>query len=118
MLIKLQGTPKHPVSILVKVFGNRTKMVHVFTFDDKGFHTLDTSKVSKESLKRLKRAFKWVDVTPKVKETKKEVKIEEKALDIGKMKFFELKSLAKDKGMKLESNTKKVDILKYLKDVI
>jgi len=117
-MITFIGEPNHPVTAMKIVFGNRRRMVHLFSFDDKGRYTLDESKLSIETLKRLKSAFKWSEEVIAKNKTKKEVETDKKDQEFTKVNFMTLKKMAKDKGMKIEVNTKKKDILKYLGEVI
>lgn len=53
-----------------------------------------------------------------IPEKVKEIKIETiKIIDYSKMKFMELKKLAKEKGMKLQNTTKKTEIVTWLNNL-
>jgi len=114
--MRVYGTPNTIVNVMVKVGANK-KFKPMFKFNDKGYFDVDTTKLSTSIVKRLKTHFKCTDEQVKAKEVKKEVKAPKKEESLDKINFMTLKKMAKQKGMEVESNTKKKDILKYLKEV-
>jgi hypothetical protein len=102
-LMKFQSTPGRIVNKRIKRQG-RYRVVGWFKFDEKGFATVDETKITATDLNKLKKLFKVV--APKVEE-----KASNKPM---KRSYKELQALYTEKTGKTAVGVSKANILKEL----
>ena len=102
----LKGKPNLTVQKIVRRRGKR-KVIVDFMFDDQGFAEIDETTRSPQRIALLSKTFEVVDNMSTHKVDNK-VKYSE-------MKMKELREIAKEKGVKFDATTRKVELIKLLK---
>lgn len=117
MKVRFRGTPNMLVSTKhTQLYNNKVERKPLFRFDEDGFFITEDDKL----IKKLKGRFDYVEIKEEGIVSEEEEKPTESTTepenDISELSYNEMKTLAKEKGIKFEKNPTKVELLEVLRN--